>query len=56
MESAFAWLGQLFETFYKFIPHILIIRATHRREMGAGQAHQALESGPAPPVAADDRG
>jgi drug/metabolite transporter superfamily protein YnfA len=29
MESAFAWLGQLFETFYKFIPHILIIRATH---------------------------
>lgn len=29
MESAFAWLGQLFSTFYKFIPHILIIRATH---------------------------
>ena len=29
MESAFAWLGQLFETVYKFIPHILIIRATH---------------------------
>jgi hypothetical protein len=29
MESAFAWLGQLFETFYKFIPHILIVRATH---------------------------
>ena len=25
MESAFAWLGQLFETVYKFIPHILII-------------------------------
>ena len=29
MESAFAWLSQLVETFYKFIPHILIIRATH---------------------------
>ena len=29
MEAAFAWLGQLFETFYKFIPHILIVRATH---------------------------
>jgi regulator of protease activity HflC (stomatin/prohibitin superfamily) len=29
MESAFAWLSQLVETFYKFIPHIVIIRATH---------------------------
>jgi len=29
MESAFAWLSQLIETFYKFVPHILIIRATH---------------------------
>ena len=29
MESAFAWLGQFFEAFFKFIPHILIIRATH---------------------------
>ena len=29
MESAFAWLGQLVETLYRFIPHILIIRATH---------------------------
>ena len=23
MESAFAWLSQLIETFYKFVPHIL---------------------------------
>ena len=29
MESAFAWLSQLIETFYKFVPHILIVRATH---------------------------
>ncbi len=29
MESAFAWLSQLIETLYKFVPHILIIRATH---------------------------
>lgn len=29
MESAFAWLSQLVETFYKFVPHILIVRATH---------------------------
>lgn len=29
MESAFAWLSELVHTFYKFIPHILIIRATH---------------------------
>ena len=29
MESAFAWLSQLIETFYRFIPHIIIIRATH---------------------------
>jgi regulator of protease activity HflC (stomatin/prohibitin superfamily) len=29
MESAFAWLSELVHTFYKFIPHILIVRATH---------------------------
>jgi len=29
MEGAFAWLSQLIETFYKFVPHILIVRATH---------------------------
>ena len=29
MESAFSWLSQLIETFYRFIPHIIIIRATH---------------------------
>jgi regulator of protease activity HflC (stomatin/prohibitin superfamily) len=29
MESAFAWLSQLIETLYKFIPHIVIVRATH---------------------------
>ncbi len=29
MESAFSWLSQLIETFYRFIPHILIVRATH---------------------------
>jgi len=29
MDGAFSWLSQLIETFYKFIPHILIIRATH---------------------------
>ena len=29
MESAFAWLNQLIETFYRFFPHILIVRATH---------------------------
>ncbi len=29
MEGAFAWLNQLIETFYRFIPRILIVRATH---------------------------
>jgi regulator of protease activity HflC (stomatin/prohibitin superfamily) len=29
MESAFAWLSQLVETIYRFVPHILIVRATH---------------------------
>ena len=29
MESAFSWLSQLIETFYRFFPHIVIIRATH---------------------------
>ncbi len=29
MESAFAWLNQLVQTFYRFLPHILIVRATH---------------------------
>ena len=29
MESAFAWLNQLVETFYRFFPHVLIVRATH---------------------------
>lgn len=29
MESAFSWLSQLVETFYKLFPHVLIVRATH---------------------------
>ena len=29
MESAFAWLNTLVQTFYRFFPHILIVRATH---------------------------
>ena len=42
MESAFAWLNQLIETFYRFFPHILIVRATHGGvQMGPRQAHQA---------------
>jgi len=29
METAFAWLGQIFEAILKFVPRVLIIRATH---------------------------
>ena len=29
MNEAFSWLSQLIETFYRFFPHIVIIRATH---------------------------
>lgn len=29
METAFAWLGQIFEAILKFVPRILIVRATH---------------------------
>lgn len=29
MDGAFAWLSQLIQTFYKFFPHIIIVRATH---------------------------
>jgi len=29
MEGAFSWLSTMIETFYRFIPHIVIIRATH---------------------------
>lgn len=29
METALAWLGQLFETLLSFIPHIKIVRPTH---------------------------
>jgi regulator of protease activity HflC (stomatin/prohibitin superfamily) len=29
MESAFAWLNQLFQAIYQFFPRILIVRATH---------------------------
>ena len=29
MDAAFAWLNQLIQTFYRFIPHLLIVRATH---------------------------
>lgn len=29
METAFAWLGQIFEALLSFVPRILIIRATH---------------------------
>ena len=29
MESAFAWLNQLFQAVYQFFPRILIVRATH---------------------------
>jgi len=29
MESAFTWLNTLVQTFYRFFPHILIVRATH---------------------------
>jgi len=29
METAFAWLGQIFEAILRFVPRILIIRATH---------------------------
>ena len=39
MESAFAWLNQLIETFYRFFPHILIVRATHG---GVSVAHPVM--------------
>jgi regulator of protease activity HflC (stomatin/prohibitin superfamily) len=29
METAFAWLGQIFEAILSFVPRILIVRATH---------------------------
>ena len=29
MESAFAWLNQLFQAIYQFFPRVLVIRATH---------------------------
>jgi len=29
MDSAFAWLNQLFQAFYQLFPRILIVRATH---------------------------
>ena len=29
MESAFAWLGQIFDAVLKFFPRVLIVRATH---------------------------
>src|SRR4030067_794893 len=29
MESAFAWLNQLFQAIYQLFPRILIVRATH---------------------------
>lgn len=29
METAFAWLGQIFEALLSFVPRILIVRATH---------------------------
>ncbi len=29
MDAAFAWLNTLIQTFYRFIPHVLIVRATH---------------------------
>jgi len=29
METAFAWLGQIFEAVLKFVPRIVIVRATH---------------------------
>jgi len=29
METAFAWLGQIFEAILRFIPRVLIVRATH---------------------------
>jgi len=29
MESAFAWLNQLIEAFYRLFPRVLIVRATH---------------------------
>jgi len=29
METAFAWLGEIFEAILKFVPRILIVRATH---------------------------
>ena len=39
MESAFAWLNQLVQTFYRFLPHILIVRATHG---GVSVAHSVM--------------
>ena len=29
MESAFAWLNQLMEAFYRLFPRIIVVRATH---------------------------
>jgi regulator of protease activity HflC (stomatin/prohibitin superfamily) len=29
METAFAWLGQIFDAILRFVPRILIVRATH---------------------------
>lgn len=29
MESAFAWLNQLFQAIFQFFPRVLIVRATH---------------------------
>ena len=46
MESAFAWLSQLIETLYKFIPHIVIVRATHGGvKWVRGHKIKALEPG-----------
>ena len=29
METAFAWLGQIFDAILSFVPRVLIVRATH---------------------------
>ena len=45
MDAAFAWLNTLIQTFYRFIPHVLIVRATHGGEVGLGNRIKPLPPG-----------
>lgn len=46
MESAFAWLNQLFQAIFQFFPRILVVRATHGAvKWVCGKKIVALEPG-----------